>query len=94
MHQLKALCPNRDQQENKYCAVQLCGGGDGLAVQICCQLRFNCPQLQPFSFQVSCERKSATLSRTVGGQPPLGLFETPAILKLFLLEAFKSVLQP
>lgn len=35
MHQLKALCLNFDQQENIYCATQLCNRRDGLVVQIC-----------------------------------------------------------
>ena len=56
MHQLKALCLNFDQQENIYCATQLCSGRDGLAIQICRELSLDCLQLQPLLLQVVCER--------------------------------------
>ncbi len=93
MHQLKALCLIFDHQENNYCATQLCSCRDGLVVQICRQLSLDCPQLQALFLQVVCERESAPVSGTVGNQSLLGLFQTPVILALFVVEALKSMLQ-
>ena len=94
MHQLKALFLIFDHQENIYYATQLCRHRDGLVVHICGQLSFDCPQLQPLVLQLVCERESASVSRTVGYQSPLGIFEPLAILVLFLTKAAKCVLQP
>lgn len=58
LHQLQALCPNFDQLENIYCAMQLCGYLDGPVVQTCRLLSLDCPQRQPLFLQVVCEHES------------------------------------
>jgi hypothetical protein len=52
------------------------------------------PQLQPLFLQIVCERESASVSGTVGNQSLLGVFKTPTILVLLLIEAAECVLQP
>jgi hypothetical protein len=94
VHQLNALCLSFDQQRNNYCATQLCSCRDGLIVQICRQLSLDRPHRQLLFLQLVRERKSASISGTVGNKSPLGLFQTPVIMALFLIEAAERMLQP
>lgn len=72
----------------------LCSDLLGVSDRRCCQLVLHLPKQLPLGVQFAGKLEQATGARLEGCEAPPGLFETPAILALLIVEAVESVLKP